>query len=139
MKNKSALWILILLVIAGVVAYFLFASDSSILQGKFNKVGNLSPETTVQDVVDQGAETAAYVCGNVWRSDEGSTDSDPLTDEEKKRLKDRVATADKMNDANLREETKDAIFDDCETAGGSYNECKDITGCWDPLNPNEYP
>lgn len=139
MKNKSALWIvLILILVAGVAAYFLLANDSSFLQGRFNKVGNLSPETSVQDLVDQGTETAEYVCGNVWRSD-GADSDDTLTDEEKKRLEKRVETANKIPDEKLREESKDAIFDDCETAGGSYNQCKDITGCWDPFNPNEYP
>lgn len=35
-SNKTGLWILVILVIVGVVAYFLFANGSDDLQGRFN-------------------------------------------------------------------------------------------------------
>lgn len=35
-SNKTGLWILVILVIAGVVAYFVFANGSDDLQGRFN-------------------------------------------------------------------------------------------------------
>lgn len=147
MKNKSALWVVILLVIAGVVAYFLLAGDSSVLQGRFNKVGNLNSETNIQDVLAGRVELNDYVCGNVWRSDGAEDgDTDTLTPQEKKRLEDRMKTAkDNKNKPGGSEDEFDrvrgTIYDDCTDAGGSAGECSTIieNNCVDPFDPNEYP